>query len=93
MEADRNPYDSKPEMPCRHARTDKDGVNCQDRCRLVNFAFGSISKGAVLLLVQAKQAPVQGRLCQPEQGAADGLHRTRARRTPEHGSGGHKHGG
>ncbi len=46
METDRNPHDGKPEVPYWHVRTDENGVSRQDRCRLTDFSFASVSEGA-----------------------------------------------
>ena len=44
MERDRNP--DTPEVPYWHVWTDENGVSRQDRCRLTDFAFASVSQGA-----------------------------------------------
>jgi len=44
MKRDQNP--DTPEVPYWHVRTDENGVSRQDRCRMSNFEFASISSGA-----------------------------------------------
>ena len=44
MERDQNP--DTPEVPYWHVWTDENGVSRQDRCRIANFKFASISSGA-----------------------------------------------
>lgn len=44
METNRNP--DRPKVPYWHVWTDEDGVSRQDRCRMSNFEFASISSGA-----------------------------------------------
>lgn len=49
METDRKSQNSgadSPEVPYWHVWTDENGVSRQDRCRMSNFAFASISTGA-----------------------------------------------
>lgn len=44
MERDRNP--DSPEVPYWHVWTDENGVSRQDRCRMSDFEFASVSSGA-----------------------------------------------
>ncbi len=44
METNRRP--DRPEVPYWHVWTDEDGVSRQNRCRMGNFEFASISSGA-----------------------------------------------
>jgi hypothetical protein len=55
MERDRNP--ATPEVPYWHVWTDENGVSRQDRCRLANFEFASISAGAAPSWIERLKTP------------------------------------
>lgn len=62
METDRKPQSNdpdRPEVPYWHVWTDEDGVSRQDRCRLSNFAFESISSGPAPSWIERPGSPAR----------------------------------
>ncbi|WP_292519668.1 cupin domain-containing protein [Methanoculleus sp.] len=57
METDRTPQSDAPEVPYWHVWTDENGVSRQDRCRLTDFAFASVSEGAAPSWIERLKTP------------------------------------
>ena len=57
MKRDRNP--DSPEVPYWHVWTDENGVSRQDRCRIANFKFASISSGAAPSWIERLKTPAR----------------------------------
>lgn len=57
METDRTPQSDGPEVPYWHVWTDESGVSRQDRCRLADFTFASVSEGAAPSWIERLKTP------------------------------------